>query len=88
MKKVLIAGVVVLGMLSLRVVAGDSPTTQPATQPTTQKALANKFCPFQPEHPIDPKVTVEYKDKKIGFCCKDCIEEFKADPEKYMKGLK
>jgi YHS domain-containing protein len=29
-----------------------------------------------------------YKSQKIGFCCEDCIKEFKADPEKYVAQLK
>ena len=32
--------------------------------------------------------TVEYKGKRIGFCCASCIADFKKDPEKYMKDLK
>ena len=48
----------------------------------------NKFCPVTRE-PVDPKVpTVQYDGKTIGFCCEDCIKDFKADPEKYMKNLK
>lgn len=31
--------------------------------------------------------TVEYKGKKIGFCCPGCSDTFKADPEKYMTKL-
>jgi len=30
---------------------------------------------------------VEYKNKKIGFCCSGCVEAFKADPEKYYAKL-
>src|SRR5688572_10856585 len=37
---------------------------------------------------IDPKVTYVYEGKTLGFCCDDCIPEFKKDPEKYMKELK
>ena len=25
-----------------------------------------------------------YKGMKIGFCCDDCIKEFKEDPDKYV----
>ena len=63
------------------------PTTKPAaTQPA--KAV-NKFCAVEGEdHEVDPKVTVVYKGKTIGFCCKDCVEEFQKDPEKYVKRMK
>jgi YHS domain-containing protein len=54
----------------------------PSSQPV------NKMCAVETDHEIDPKVTVEYKGKTIGFCCEDCPTEFKKDPEKYVKNLK
>ena len=32
-------------------------------------------------------VVYEYKDREIKFCCKDCIKDFKKDPDKYVKKL-
>ena len=71
--------------------AADSPktpTTKPAaTQPAAGKPV-NKFCAVEgKDHEIDPKVTTVYKGKTIGFCCKDCIEEFQKDPEKFVKKM-
>jgi YHS domain-containing protein len=73
------------------VVAADKPkgpTTRPAaTQPAAAKPV-NKTCPVEgKDHEIDPKVTVVYKGKTIGFCCKDCQEEFEKDPDKFIKRL-
>jgi len=83
-------GGLVLGLsvlIGVRSAAAD-PTTQPAEAPATQPVAVNKFCPVTRE-PVDPKVpTVQYDGKTIGFCCEDCIKDFKADPEKYMKNLK
>ncbi len=64
-----------------------TPTTRPAaTQPSKP---VNKDCPVEGKgHEVDPKVTVIYKGKTIGFCCRDCIDEFNKDPEKYVAGLK
>ena len=73
-----IAGIGALSMPS----ATASPTTAPSTQPI------NKMCAIQHEEKIDPKVTYVYDGKTIGFCCADCIPEFKKDPEKYVKELK
>ncbi len=72
------------------VVAADkpkTPTTKPAaTQPAAKPV--NKTCPVEgKDHEVDPKVTVVYKGKTIGFCCKDCQEEFEKDPDKYIKRL-
>ena len=63
--------------------AAKSPATAPSTQPI------NKFCAVEQENKIDPKGgTYVYNGKVIGFCCPDCVDEFKKDPEKYMKTIK
>jgi len=37
---------------------------------------------------IDKKLYVDYKGKRIYFCCPGCDKEFMKDPDKYMKILK
>ena len=51
--------------------------------------VGNKICPVSGEK-IDErtKETYEYKGKIYSFCCPDCVEEFKKDPEKYIERLK
>ena len=86
MKLLVAAGGLILGisvLAGIRSVAAD-PTTTPSTQPMA----VNKFCPVTRE-PVDPSIpTIQYDGKTIGFCCSDCVKDFKADPEKYMKNLK
>ena len=67
-----------------------TPTTKPAaTQPAAAAKPVNKTCPVEgKDHEVDPKVTVVYKGKTIGFCCEDCIPKFKADPDKYLADMK
>ena len=36
---------------------------------------------------IDRNIYVDYQGKRIYFCCKGCDEEFKKNPEKYLKKL-
>lgn len=43
-------------------------------------------CPVSGK-PIDPEHVVEYKGKKVYFCCPNCPAEFKANPEKYLAKL-
>jgi YHS domain-containing protein len=38
-------------------------------------------------NPIDKDVFVEYKGKKVYFCCPSCKGEFEKDPEKYISKL-
>ena len=57
---------------------------KPATQPTTQPSKPmNKFCAVEQDHEADAKVTYAWNGKTYAFCCKDCIDEFKKNPEKY-----
>lgn len=34
---------------------------------------------------VSKKVYTDYQGKRIYFCCPPCIQEFKKDPDKYMK---
>jgi len=59
------------------------------TQVTAQKVeVGNIICPVSSEK-IDSatKVTYEYKGKIYNFCCPGCIDEFKKEPEKYIKKI-
>lgn len=48
--------------------------------------VGNKICPVSGEK-IDEKMkaTYEYEGKIYNFCCAMCIDEFKKDPQKYIK---
>jgi YHS domain-containing protein len=48
---------------------------------------AQTICPVMGD-PIDKKFFVDYKGHRIYFCCSSCPEEFKKNPEKYMKKLR
>jgi YHS domain-containing protein len=43
-------------------------------------------CPVSGK-PIDPAHSVEYKGKKVYFCCPNCPAAFEKDPEKYLDKL-
>ncbi|MHC4386066.1 MAG: efflux RND transporter periplasmic adaptor subunit [Planctomycetota bacterium] len=45
-----------------------------------------EFCPVMGGK-INKDVFIEYKGKKVYFCCPGCDKEFRADPEKYIKKL-
>ena len=73
--------------LGAAVFAGDDKGAKDDKAPTTKPI--NQFCAVEQDNKIDPKGgTYVYKDKVIGFCCPDCIDEFKKDPEKYMAKIK
>jgi len=66
-----------------------SATEKTATESETAKAtetIEQTTCPVM-GGPINKDLYVEYKGKKVYFCCPECAEKFKADPEKYVSKL-
>lgn len=49
-------------------------------------AVEQTTCPIM-GMAIDKKVFVEYKGKKVYFCCPGCEDKFKANPEQYIAKL-
>jgi hypothetical protein len=56
-------------------------------QQPSEAAIVQKTCPVMEGNPINEDIFVEYKGKKVYFCCPACIELFNKDPEKYVKNL-
>ena len=61
---------------------------QNVTQASASAKPVNTHCAVDRDDEVDPKVTYLYQGKVIGFCCEKCIDDFKKDPDKYMKDLK
>jgi YHS domain-containing protein len=61
--------------------------TATAADKTAMAAIEQKTCPVMEGNPIDPNIFVEYKGKKVYFCCPACPPKFLADPEKYISKL-
>lgn len=56
-----------------------------------RKALATRDkiqvnCPVTGE-PVNPKVSESMDGQSISFCCKGCIEKYKAEPAKFSRNL-
>ncbi len=62
----------------LKLVFANGPFNKGFTRQTT--------CPVSGK-PIDPEHSVEYKGKKVYFCCPKCPAAFEADPEKFVAKL-
>jgi YHS domain-containing protein len=63
--------------------AGGRPGETPEAP---QPVIAQKLCPVT-DDPIDPKIYIDYKGRRIYFCCEMCPPMFKKDPEKYLKKI-
>jgi YHS domain-containing protein len=84
-KPLLIAVISGLSLVGCTSPAEKGPSNSPAA---VSSVPVNKYCPVDPTSAIDPKVTYMYNGKTYGFCCKDCIAEFKKDPAKYAAEAK
>ena len=64
-------------------------TAEEAKKTATAAAaeIEQTTCPVIAGNKIDKNVFVEYKGKKVYFCCADCKAKFEADPEKYIAQL-
>jgi len=50
--------------------------------------VGNKICPVGGEKIEEKnKATYEYEGNIYNFCCAMCIDEFKKDPQKYIKKI-
>jgi YHS domain-containing protein len=88
--------IIVLAALSLvgLVVLGGCKESEPegpvgaAPEVPTTTAVAGEqtMCPIM-DAPINKNIFVEYKGKKVYFCCQGCEDKFKAEPEKYLAKL-
>lgn len=41
------------------------------------------YCSLNDGIKADEKVALEHQGKKHHFCCSGCLDQFKADPEKF-----
>jgi YHS domain-containing protein len=86
----IVIGFVIAAALACGAHAAPATETMPMTHEIHRNtADGNTVCPVNGE-PVakDSNVTYTYKGTVYRFCCPMCIEEFKKDPEKYIKQMK
>ncbi len=68
---------------------GATEIAQEAKKTVTAAAaeIEQAMCPIMDGNKIDKNVFVEYKGKKVYFCCPECKVKFEAEPEKYVAKL-
>jgi YHS domain-containing protein len=77
LRKMLIAMVLIAGFLfNGYALAADSPG----------KGNPQTACPVMGGQ-VDRNVYTDYQGKRIYFCCSGCIDDFKKDPDKYLKKM-
>ena len=59
-----------------------------AAYPTTQCVVSEDKLGGEMGGPVDYVYKAEGKpDRLVRFCCKDCVKDFKKDPEKYLSEI-
>ena len=82
-----------LSLVGLIVVGGckeSEPEGSSGTVPEAKDVVAvageQTTCPIM-NAAINKEIFVEYKGKKVYFCCPGCEDKFNAEPEKYLAKL-
>jgi YHS domain-containing protein len=78
-----------LSLVGLLLVGGckkSEPEGPTEVETATAVAGEQTICPIM-GMAIDKDIFVEYKGKKVYFCCADCKDKFNAEPEKYLAKL-
>jgi YHS domain-containing protein len=71
------------------VLAADQPAADPAATGKTAVAKTVKSqttCPVM-RGAIDKRFFADYGGKRVYFCCKSCLAEFRKDPDTYIADL-
>ena len=66
--------------------AGCQKKEQPYAAAPAAAEIAQKICPVM-GNPINKDIYVDYKGRRVYFCCPMCPPVFNRDPEKYIKIL-
>lgn len=80
--------VVMGGLMSAVGLGGMAASAAPSTQPTT-RPYPLKTCVVSGEElgSMGKAVIVTHEGREVRLCCSGCVEDFKADPAKYIKKL-
>ena len=82
MKRTITASILVFG-----VALAGALYAQKAVPKGNAQGKPQTVCPVLGNE-IDKDVHVDYKGKRIYFCCAACIEDFNKAPEKYMEQMR
>jgi len=81
-------GAVVLAAKEQKGPGGPAPLFAATPAGPVSPVPMNRFCAVERENEVDARITVTHAGQTVGFCCKDCMKDFRKDPKKYLAGLK
>lgn len=66
---------------------GCSDRDKTTSDATFNAADTNIMCPVMPDVEVEDHWTTVYRGKVVRFCCNNCVESFRREPEKYVANL-
>jgi len=83
----LVCGVIATSFMSTTYAQTTAPAKKVIKKSESVQTLKPQTtCPVQGD-PINKKLFVDYKGKRIYVCCEGCIAQVQKDPELYIKKL-
>jgi len=84
----LFAGLLLVGLILANGCKKSEPaeSSAPETPKVVVAAIEQTTCPVM-GGAINKDIFVEYKGKKVYFCCPGCEDKFKESPEQYVAKL-
>ena len=73
-------------LIGVVVLAGCKKKTETAAPGATSVVVEQTTCPVM-GGAINKNMFIDYKGKKVYFCCAGCEQKFKANPEQYIAKL-
>jgi YHS domain-containing protein len=70
-------------LITLFTVAASAAVIAATSTDEAKKPVTNKLCPVS-GGPSSADYRAEYKGQYVYVCCKGCLDDFKADPEKFV----
>ena len=64
----------------------SEPAAPAETKGIVSEVIEQKICPVM-GGAINKDLYIEYKGKKVYFCCGGCKEKFEKEPDKYLSKL-
>jgi YHS domain-containing protein len=84
----LMAGLLILCGRNLCWSQSQPESKQTAVEAAKAEDVGNKICPVSGDKIEEAaKAIYEYEGKVYNFCCAMCIDDFKKDPQKYIKKI-
>jgi YHS domain-containing protein len=82
----LLASLLLVALNVLNGCGKSEPAATTEAKDAVADAILQKTCPVM-GGVINKNIFVEYKDKKVYFCCAGCETKFNNEPEKYLAKL-